>query len=350
MLHTESVIMPNYKIGVYVGRFQPFHNAHLSTIRFALENVENLIVVIGSAHRTRNTKNPFTDNERQEMISACLMPEELKRIWFVPVRDYLYIENRWITEIQHVVDRLAPNVKPSEVAIIGYRKDPSSYYLKSFPQWARIETPMFEGINATDIRAKYFATHRAGMIGAPGVPNSVGVFLEKFKSTPAYKTLAEEYAYILAYKTAWAAAPFPPTFVTVDAVVVKSGHVLVVKRKGTPGKGNIALPGGFLDAHEFIEDGALRELKEETGIKESLDTLRANVKIRRVFDDPMRSIRGRTITHAFLIDLGSGDLPKVKGGDDAAKAWWLPLSEFLDKEAEFFEDHFHIINNFINEA
>jgi bifunctional NMN adenylyltransferase/nudix hydrolase len=76
------------------------------------------------------------------------------------------------------------------------------------------------------------------------------------------------------YKESWKAAPFPPTFVTVDAVVVQSGHVLLVKRKAMPGAGLWALPGGFLNQEETLLDGAIRELKEETKIKVPVPVLK----------------------------------------------------------------------------
>jgi bifunctional NMN adenylyltransferase/nudix hydrolase len=76
-------------------------------------------------------------------------------------------------------------------------------------------------------------------------------------------------------------------------------------------------------------------------------TLESCIKDSKVFDYPRRSLRGRIITHAFLIDLGTGTLPIVKGSDDADKSWWMSLSEFFTREEEFFEDHFHIIQYFI---
>jgi bifunctional NMN adenylyltransferase/nudix hydrolase len=339
--------MPQAQFGVYVGRFQPLHDAHLATILSALDQVDNLFIIVGSAHRTRNIKNPFTVDERIEMISACLTAEQLKRVSFVPVRDYLYTPNRWYADVQQKVSALVAawtQESPSpRIVIIGHEKNASSEYLRCFPQWERIEVPLMPGINAADIRNLYFGTHRADI---KNVPAPVAKWLDKFRKTKHYTDLSEEHAMIQAYRASWSVAPFPPMFVTVDAVVIKSGHVLVVRRKGRPGKGTIALPGGFLNANEFIADGALRELKEETGIKVPLDVLKGSIAGTQVFDDPTRSLRGRTITHAFMIDLGSGELPKVKGGDDAAKAWWMPLDEFLANEDKFFEDHFYIINHF----
>ena len=92
----------------------------------------------------------------------------------------------------------------------------------------------------------------------------------------------------------------------------------------------------------------MRELKEETGIKLPIPELKKAIVDERVFDHPGRSLRGRTITHAYCFNLGRGDLPQVKGMDDADKAWWMPLDSVYGQKAMFFEDHFHIINYFIN--
>jgi bifunctional NMN adenylyltransferase/nudix hydrolase len=106
------------------------------------------------------------------------------------------------------------------------------------------------------------------------------------------------------------------------------------------------LPGGFLNQKEDIQDAALRELDEETKINVSTSKLRQSIVQEHVFGHPGRSLRGRTITHAFCIDLGHRDLPKVKGSDDAEHAWWIPLSEVHTLSDQFFEDHWHMIQFF----
>ena len=75
--------------------------------------------------------------------------------------------------------------------------------------------------------------------------------------------------------------------------------------------------------------------------------LRGSIVAEKVFDAPARSLRGRTITQAFLIHLTNIDqgLPKVKGSDDAAEAMFIPLAEL--KEEDFFEDHFHMIQTMV---
>ena len=94
----------------------------------------------------------------------------------------------------------------------------------------------------------------------------------------------------------------------------------------------------------------IRELREETRIGVPAPVLRGSIRRSRVFDDPHRSARGRTVSHAYLVELSGepGKLAKVRGGDDAAHAGWHPLGA-LDP-AEMFEDHYHIIQTFLERS
>jgi bifunctional NMN adenylyltransferase/nudix hydrolase len=134
-------------------------------------------------------------------------------------------------------------------------------------------------------------------------------------------------------------------FTTVDAVVLHSGQVLLVRRGAQPGRGLLALPGGFLEPEgdRSLRAGALRELREETAIQVPDPVLARAIVAERAFDHPERSQRGRTITHAVRIDLVSGPLPAVRGGDDASHALWVPLAHVLEHPEELFEDHADII-------
>ncbi len=330
--------MSTFKYCVCIGRFQPFHNAHHELVKEALNHGETVLVIIGSAYKARNIQNPWTAEEREEMIRSALTDEEKARVKFFYVRDYFYTNNRWLTEVQRIVNEATDGVDDDQICDIGE--------YSWFPQWKFIKMRNLDRMpHATAVRGLYFTHDNAYRAN---VSPPVAECLEKFKSTPTFKSLKEEYDHIRNYRASWEGAPFPPTFVTVDCIVIRSGHVLVVRRKGSPGRGLIALPGGFLNQKETILDGALRELKEETGIKLPKEELEKAIVEQKVFDYPERSLRGRTITHAFLIDLGNGPLPIVKGSDDADKAWWMSLSDLATREAEFFEDHFHIISHFVN--
>src|SRR3546814_5032726 len=99
---------------------------------------------------------------------------------------------------------------------------------------------------------------------------------------------------------AWEGSPYPVIFNTADAIIVQGNKLLMVKRRGYPGKGLWALPGGFLNHRERVIEAAIREATEETGIDVSKTVLR-NALVDTFFEDnPWRSTRGRTITFASL--------------------------------------------------
>lgn len=326
---------------VFICRAQPFHNGHKAIIDAALEKAKEVIVVVGSSFAARNIRNPFTFEERRSMIKAVFPQDNVK---VVPVSDYPYDDNKWVAAVQNVVHgAMSWSADPIRIGLIGHEKDGTSYYLKIFPTWGNVSVPNVDGINATDIRKSLFDR----VIDNPKLPPKVSEIVVKICLGKEWDVLEQEYQMVKKYKEAWKAAPFPPTFMTVDAVVVQSGHILLVKRGDMPGKGLWALPGGFLNQEETMLDGAIRELKEETKIKVPVPVLKGSIKESKTFDAPNRSARGRTITQAFYIDLGFDEkLPKVKGSDDAEKAFWVPLNEVVAQRDKFFEDHFAIISYF----
>ena len=115
---------------------------------------------------------------------------------------------------------------------------------------------------------------------------------------------------------------YPRPAVTADIVVLKkndeSYSVLLIERKHDPFAGSWALPGGFLNMDETLEEAALRELQEETGITGvALQQFHTFSKVNR---DP----RHRTITTVF-IGFANQNTPLPQAGDDAAKAQWFNL-------------------------
>jgi bifunctional NMN adenylyltransferase/nudix hydrolase len=357
-----------FDLTVFIGRMQLFHNGHLSVVHKALEKSENLVNVIGSANTPRGHRNPFSTIERIKMIEASLTKEELSRVYFGTVEDASYNDTVWAERVQTVVANTIQKIQKEKnfdikkVALIGHKKDETSYYLKMFPQWGdHIEVEDTTGLSSTPLRQSYFSNighlwladcdgHNVGDNSAQKlVPTGVKTFLEKFMKTEGYKYVQEEYEHITEYKKQWINSPYPPTFVTGDAVVEQSAHILLVKRKDMPGKGTWALPGGFINQNERIIDAVFRELDEETKIKVPEKVLRGSIIGTNVFDDPNRSARGRTITHCYHIKLPNDlSLPKVKGGDDAAVAKFWELSKI--RRDMMFEDHFDLIWSMLNAA
>ncbi len=115
---------------------------------------------------------------------------------------------------------------------------------------------------------------------------------------------------------------FPHPSVTTDCVIFGFDgtklQVLLVERGIEPYKGKLALPGGFVKMDESCEEGALRELQEETGLTG------AYIEQFHTFSDPNRDPRERVITVAFYALVRKQE---VKGGDDAARAAWFALDQ-----------------------
>lgn len=344
-----------YDYLVFIGRFEPFHNGHAAVARHALGKARKLIFLVGSADTPRTIKNPFTVAERAVMIQSALA-DAGERLIVRPLRDHLYNEAQWIAGVQRAVAeaiRLDGGAADARIGLIGQDKDASSYYLREFPQWSLVDVQHTATLSATELRrylyeANQVDSHGGLMLIRANVPGPVFDMLDAFRrNSPAFAQLVAEHRFVETYKAAWAEAPYPPTFVTTDAVVVHSGHVLLVRRRAEPGKGLWALPGGFVSQHESLLDACLRELREETRLKLPLPVLKGSLKSSHVFDHPERSLRGRTITHAFHFDFPAGALPDVRGGDDADKARWVPVSEALEMSAQLFEDHLHILEFFL---
>lgn len=335
-----------FDVAVLIGRFQPFHNGHLALLHKALETAPRVVVVLGSSRQARNARNPFTWEERAAMI-GCTAGAAASRIAFLPMRDY-YDDRRWAEAVESAV---AAECRDGEtrICLIGHVKDASSHYLHRFTRWSFAAAGSAGAIDATSLRQIYFeGEHPAATEALLGglVPVPVMHYLKGWSRLPQYAQLREEHGAVEASRKRWGSGPF----VTVDAVVTAAGHALLVRRGQAPGKGLWALPGGFLEARERVLQGAIRELREETGLALLDSTLENSLKGVAVFDHPDRSVRGRTITHAHWFDLGDCHLPDVAGADDAAEARWFPLGELAGMAECLFEDHFNILDHFLKIA
>jgi len=127
---------------------------------------------------------------------------------------------------------------------------------------------------------------------------------------------------------------WPRPMVTVDAVVFTfSGDeikVLLINRKNEPFKGKWAVPGGFVDINEELEDAVARELAEETGLRG------VQLEQMHTFGTVGRDPRGRQISIAFM-GIATKGQDKIKAGDDAAKAQWFDIED-LPQDLAFDHD------------
>ena len=126
--------------------------------------------------------------------------------------------------------------------------------------------------------------------------------------------------------------------VTVDGVIIKNGKVLLIKRKNEPFKGRWALPGGFVEYGETVEEAVLREVKEETGMDAKIK------KLVGVYSSPDRDPRGHTISIVFLMEAKGETI----AGDDATEARFFDLKKLPPlafDHAKIIEDAVKTFNN-----
>jgi bifunctional NMN adenylyltransferase/nudix hydrolase len=375
-------------VTVYIGRFSPFHLGHAHVLEQALKTSKLVIVLVGSSFQARSIKNPFSFDERKNMIEAWHLQSDQytygsATLLILPLRDRPYNNTMWIESVQEAVKQAmalyceSRACELNDVALTGSDRDDSTWYLASFPQWKTNLLPEYSRpddlkVSATSVREIMYSdmTHDAACEKLQAkVPATTAEFLADFMHSDECHLLRREQEFIRAYKEAWSRAPYPPIFSTTDAVVVQSGHVLVVVRGAFPGEGLYALPGGFVDQRELLIHCAVREVMEETGIlladgKRAKEITRAmllgSIKDKEIFDKPDRSSRGRTITTAFLMQLDdTKPLPKVRGMNaplhetggkkivETRKAFWMPISDALRQTELWFEDHVHILETMI---
>lgn len=294
-----------------IARFHPFHDGHAAILTEALRHGPVVVAVMGEG-APRSSRYPFTVQEQIERVHdafAEAVSSGALKLMAVPDR---------LTATETIADVISTlkGVVPERWGAIECDFDPLA---TGFTLWPVANTS----------------------------EASAALRDQWFEGAEVDADLAEEHAYLKAYKQSWQAAPYAPTFVTVDTLIRHEGRVLLIQRGGLPGRGQWALPGGFLDEGETLFAAALRELREETGLtlepSEALRRCRAN----RVFDQPQRSARGRTITHAFDFDLTGLVLPELAAGDDAAGLAWVAIDEALTWRGRMFEDHFLILEHFL---
>lgn len=343
---------------ILIGRFQPVHDGHVRLIRHALNTSNKLIIGIGSSNAGRSPRNPFSFQERVTLIQAEFSYgkvqgdfELLERIRFVPIDDMLYNDVEWASQVRHRINSVIRNNgdEPESVrlALSGYEKDATSYYLRFFPEWEQNFVDFIEPYHSTDIREFFYQEkfNRGGKYILPdsiygntiGLSQNSGLFQNPELQGVLFG-LADEWKFNKGYDP----KRYPVNVVTVDNVVTCNGHVLLVRRKFKPGQGMLALPGGHLMEGKTLKESAVKELYEETNISVGPRAISAAIKGYQNFDHPQRSERCRVLSTAFRVELENFDkLPKVVAGDDAEEALWVPLGEI--KKSEMFEDHFDII-------
>lgn len=326
------------KYGIVVGRFQPFHSGHKSLLDRALSETDVVLVCVGSSNEPRTFKNPWTFSERCEMINRSLSDDQRIRVQFVPIEDFLYDDQKWLTNFSERV--LSRTKDHQSITVFGHGKNQDTLYYLSLinSNFDYVEHNLQFAISGTQIRNSLFFD------GPPlltlDMPNGTLDYLLEFEKTQEYHDLSNRAEKIAQTKLIHQSYQFPPIFVSADAFVIHEGRLLLIKTKA----GTYALPGGHVNHDETILDAAYRELKEETGLARS-NVVELKEQASLVFDKPDRDERYRMITHVWIINAFSDSELHVQAGDDAAEAFWIEIEKFYNlPKNNFRADHWHIID------
>jgi bifunctional NMN adenylyltransferase/nudix hydrolase len=333
----------DFDLAILLSAFEPVHFAHRAALEHGRARAQRVLALVGSAGAARTLRHPWSADERIAMLRAATDDMEPQLLRVAAVRDRLYDDTGWRREVEQAVDAAAPGAQRIGLLVSSRSARRSS----PFPAWPSLAVSGPPAPGFWDVRRGVFGNLSARQEFEAALPATTRDFLEHYRAGPHFAALADELRYIEGFRESWRHAPYPPVFVTTDAVVVHDGHILLIRRAHAPGKGLWALPGGFVDQDETLLAGCLRELREETGLALRDEAMHRALRAQRTFDAPHRSLRGRTITHVFRFDLPAGQRLDVAGGDDAADAQWMTLERFARMEQETFEDHFHIAHRML---
>lgn len=368
-----------HKVSIVIGRFQPLHKAHLSEVILpALADSDTLIILLGSSRRPRTPKDPWTDEDRADMIFLGLkdsginidpygkfmlrtpghLPEQ-KTIHIVPIRDSAYSNTQWQLNVQEKVREVValeksyskegtmggPRIgtKEIEISLFGVNRDESTFYLDMFPQWKSktlVRDAKDDQVNGTMCRDLIFLNGDWDEEEWTDlVTPKVAQYILKWIKTPAFENISAEFNFLNKYRAEMSNFKYPIVFQTADNIIMWKGHILLANRRSFPGKGLWALPGGFIDEKKTIQQSAIDIAKEKTKLQLKSEWLVAS----KTFDYPKRSLRGRTITTTHLWKLPDSFAFDVEAGKNTNKVQWFQFCDVMQMSDVLYEDHYDII-------
>ena len=290
---------------LYIGRFQPFHDGHLDAInQMYEEGVRNLIIGIGSMQESKTSKNPFTVEERIEMIKRATCDGDISIVFF-PIPDF----NNPKLWAEYVC-----KMSPFPFTKVYSNND---YTIDSFKD-IKIETIRLQNrlnICATQIRYEMSSQDN---LWKEKIPKGTLEYLLQINGPERVRNILN------ADKKERLAA---------DVIIEYENGVVLIERQFPPyGK---ALPGGLKDIGENIKQTAIREAYEETNLKVS------DLHLLDVYSEPGRDPRG-PVTSVVYYGKGKGELIAQ---DDAKSARVVPFSELQNQTLAF--DHAKIISDWM---
>ena len=163
--------------GLFIGRFQPFHLGHLSDVKNALKEADELIIVIGSSQASNTFENPFTFEERKGMIERVLKEEKISDVSIVPVPD-TGNDKTWMEAVKKAVPSFDVSYTGNDWVERIFKEDKLKVK----------KVRMIPDIDSTTIREKMATNEEWQQM----VPESVVQFLEGINGIERIKKLKKE--------------------------------------------------------------------------------------------------------------------------------------------------------------
>ncbi|MBU0628540.1 MAG: nicotinamide-nucleotide adenylyltransferase [Nanoarchaeota archaeon] len=164
-------------IALFIGRFQPFHKAHLSDIKLALKECSKVIIAIGSSQESGTKDNPFTYEERKEMIYNTLKAHKVMDYDIVPVPD-INDDKKWVSHVKKIIPDF-------DVAYTGNKLTQKLFKEKGI-KINKIE--LIPHISATEIRKRILHGNEWAGI----VPEDVAEYIRKINGEERIKRINGE--------------------------------------------------------------------------------------------------------------------------------------------------------------
>jgi bifunctional NMN adenylyltransferase/nudix hydrolase len=323
------------KLALVIGRFQPLHNGHVDLIMEAKDAGDKVLVLVGSTNKLPDFKNPFSYEERKALLEETFGSSiEIRPL---PDRDS---DDEWTQDV--VAHVLSIEEDPTEVMVFCSDKD-EAFYRKAlvFP----VTTVNNVAISATEIRESWYTDD----VRYNDMPTCSALLLEEHKD---HSRLTIEYATTLHMKDRKTLGhPFGNPMEPVSfAVIIQNGQVLVGRRAGPRGAGQLGLAGGFVENTETTLEAAMRETKEELGLdlKELIKNGQA-VCMAQAVSENLGDLGVRTlgVNYLFVIKPDAEVEINVDSGETTGYSWVSYLDICEDKTLLFF-NHNQIVRQLLS--
>ena len=325
------------KLALVIGRFQPLHNGHVDLIMEAKDAADKVLVLVGSTNRLPDFKNPFSYEERKSLLVETFGSSIEVRA--LPDKDS---DDEWASEvIAHV---LSIEEDPTEVMVFCNDKD-EAFYRKTlvFP----VTTVNNIDISATQIRESWYE----GDVRYNDMPACSSMLLEEHKDYIRLVTEHDTTSHMKDVKTQ--GHPFGNPVEPVSfAVIIQDGQILVGRRGGPRGAGQLGLAGGFVENTETTLDACIRETKEELGV--DLKSLISNgqaVCMAQAISENLGDLGVRTlgINYLFVIKPDTNVEINVDAEETTGYAW-VPYLDICEDKTLLFFNHNRIVRQLLSKV